>query len=272
MRHTIRTASCIAAALALGGCQSFISSLGFGLKDSAKTERRAEIFGGDELEKGKLALKQGNITIAIQQFRLAALNEQYAADAFNGLGIAYAQLGRADLAARYFRTAVELGTDNPKYAANLARFYQSPLGNSHAAVAMRAREAEAILAQAEQAAAAQGLTGVPADANVAANSAVTVMQPHAEVTRTSPRELHIATAQATAQPVPAAEAPVQAVAARGGTAQSRITLVGRANQPQPQAEKPKGPVRIIVSRGGGRWASRPRAASYPVRIALKRDD
>lgn len=272
MKHTIRTAGCIAAALALGGCQSFISSLGFGPKESAQSERRAEVFGGDELEKGKLALKAGHTTVAIQQFRLAALNEEYAADAFNGLGIAYASLGRADLAERYFRTAVELGTDNPKYAANLARFYQSPLGNSPAALAMREREAETILAQAEQAAAAQGLTESPTGADVAANSAVTVVQPQTEVTRTSPRELHLAAAPVNVQPTPVAKAPVQAVAARGGTAQSRITLVGRANQPQPEAEKPKGPVRILVSRGGGRWASRPRAASYPVRIALKRED
>src|SRR3546814_9961813 len=65
-----------------------------------------------------------------------------AAEAYNGLGVAYAKLGRADLAERYFKMALSMDGTNPRFAANLDRFYNSPLGNSSRALAMRAKENE----------------------------------------------------------------------------------------------------------------------------------
>lgn len=283
MKHIIRTSSCIAAALALGGCQSFIHSLGFGPKESAQTEQRAEAFGSQELEQGKLALSQGHVAMAIQQFRMAALNEEYAADAFNGLGVAYARLGRADLAERYFKSAVQLDSNNPKYAANLARFYDSALGNSAVALASREREAEAILAKAEAAAIEQGIA-LPEQEEVATRPApVMAIASAPQAEPAAPRETKVATATGArgVHSAPIAEVVVrnsskteveaegdqeEAKAETAAIRGARISLVGAPTQTAGTR-----PARITVSRGAVRAPSRPRA-SYPVRVALKRED
>src|SRR3546814_1026109 len=102
VKNMLRGASCIAVAISLSGCQSFISALGFGPKDGPRrAEASAPIFGSEELEKGRTALRAGYPANAIQQFRMAALNPDSAPEAYNGLGVAYARLGRADLAERY---------------------------------------------------------------------------------------------------------------------------------------------------------------------------
>ena len=265
MKTGLRFTGCLVAALALSGCQSFVDSLGFGPRKAAEAEQLADVFGATELERGRAALKAGHVMQAIEQFRMAALNEKHAPDAFNGLGVAYARLGRADLAERYFRTAVELDSANPKFAANLARFYETPLGAS--ALAMREREATAMLAKAEQAAQAEQLAAL--EAPVAPPSAVTVERPAVQVARGSNREVRVAAA-----PEAKAAAPRQAATAVPRPArESRITLVGRSEGPASDAQGAKGPVRIGVSRGNvGRWTPRPRTAAYPVRVALKRGD
>src|SRR3546814_14347739 len=104
-----------------------------------------------------MMLRAGHPANAIQQFRLAALDPGSAAEAFNGLGVAYARLGRADLAERYFRMALSMDGANPRFAANLERFYNSPLANSSRALAMREQEAEAAVARVADAAQQQGL-------------------------------------------------------------------------------------------------------------------
>jgi hypothetical protein len=275
MKQTIKMTGCIAAALALGGCQSFVSALGFGPKDSAQVEQRAELFGSEDLERGRVALKQGNIATAIQQFRMAALNEKTAPDAFNGLGVAYARLGRADLAERYFKTALELDSTNPRYAANLARFYESPLGTSARALAMRDREAEAMLAKAEREALEQRLMEPQIAGNDVEAAPVLVQAPAAAVDRTSDRELRISTASdssntASANAPVVAVRPATEVQPRPSQDRPRISLTGASSDSKAQTRTR--PARITVSRAGGRWASRPRAASYPIRVALKRED
>lgn len=258
MKTGLRFTTCLVAAVALSGCQSFVDSLGFGPRKAAETEQLAEVFGNQELERGREALKAGHVMQAIEQFRMAALNEKHAPDAFNGLGVAYARLGRADLAERYFRTAVELDSANPKFAANLARFYETPLGAS--ALAVREREAAAALAQAQQAAEAEQLAALAPPA--APPSAVTVERPAVQVARGSNREVRVAAAPATT--APATARPVRA---------NPVLIVGRSETPASEAPGAKGPVRISVSRGGaGRWTARPKTAAYPVRVALKRGE
>lgn len=271
MKQMIRMTGCVAAAIALSGCQSFASAFGFAPKDSSQSVQVAEAFGSQDLERGRKALKDGHVALAIQQFRMAALNEKTAPDAFNGLAVAYTRLGRADLAERYFRTALQLQPSNPKFAANLARFYESPLGSSARALAMREVEAQAVLAKAEQEAKEQGLSEPQAEAE----SPVLVHAPAAHVDRTSERELTVATASdskdtaSTNTPVVAVR-PAAEVQARPSQDRPRISLIGSSGKSQVQTRT--GPARITVSRTGGRWASRPRAASYPVRVALKRED
>src|SRR3546814_7754482 len=88
---------------------------------------------------------------------MAALNPDAAPEAYNGLGVAYARLGRADLAERYFKMALSMEGTNPRFAANLERFYNSPLANSSRALAMRAKEDEETVARVADAAQQKGL-------------------------------------------------------------------------------------------------------------------
>ncbi len=265
MKQIYRTSCCIAAALALGGCQSFVNALGFGPKQDGQVEQRAEVFGSEELAKGRLALEQGNVAAAIQQFRLAALNERTAADAFNGLAVSYARLGRADLAERYFQSAVKVDPSNPKYAANLARFYESPLGNSARALAMRENEAQVLLAQAEEAAEEQGML----EPQIDDRGAVAVVQPSKKIERTSERQVTLSQSEVKVEapraPVRQAEIKIR-TASDAATPAEQISLVGAVEE----TKKPRR-ARITVSRGGPRWSARPTARRYPVRLSLRRD-
>jgi tetratricopeptide (TPR) repeat protein len=124
-----------------------LSKLGINSSASSRPTM-AQAIGEPDLVAGQEALRAGNIGQAIISFRLAMLDSESQADASNGLGIAYARLGRADLAERYFLQATELAPRGEKYAANLMRFYESDLAGVAQAKALRLQQAE--LATAEQ--------------------------------------------------------------------------------------------------------------------------
>lgn len=122
--ETINRMVCILAlGGALAGCQgSALEGWGFAKKKVGSTlGTRASVDGMIALEEGRAFLRQGHISAAVASFRIARLDRSTAADANNGLGVAYAKLGRMDLADRYFRTAMGLDPSNERYAANLLR-------------------------------------------------------------------------------------------------------------------------------------------------------
>lgn len=283
MKPALRIAVCTLAAFSLSGCQSFVSALGFGPKDSKsqRAEASTSVFGQDELEQGRLALKAGYPANAIKLFRLAALDEASAPDAFNGLGVAYAKLGRADLAERYFKMAVSLDGTNPKFAANLDRFYNSALGNSQRALAMREKEAQQQLAAAAQAAEAQGLLEAPVEA-VERRGALTIEKAPTRMTRLSNREIRLTTTTTTQENRGGAFAavdvrnPVKKVveeakatedteavdAAPAGNKPTEISMIGNLGKERSY------PVRISLTKPQtGKAAPTPRR-NYPLRVAL----
>lgn len=123
MNNASKMIAILLASSLLAGCQSFpLSKLGFGKpRPAAHMPPIVEEPGSVVLAEGQEQMRQGNISAAVASFRIAALDPDARADANNGLGIAYAKLGRADLADRYFRTAALLDPTNTKYLANLAR-------------------------------------------------------------------------------------------------------------------------------------------------------
>lgn len=135
--------SCVAACAAmLGGCQSFpLTSWMFKGKRPA-TEQRLELAGNTEgtLEEARAQLREGNISAAVASFRIALLEPSTSADASNGLGVAYAKLGRHDLAARYFQAAIAARPDETRYVANLLRLQKQVM------LARRASAAHAVAA------------------------------------------------------------------------------------------------------------------------------
>ena len=287
MKPAIRIAMCAAAAFSLSGCQSFVSALGFGPKDkeAQRAEASTSVFGKDELEQGRLALKSGYPANAIQLFRLAALDEGSAPDAFNGLGVAYAKLGRADLAERYFKMAVSLDGSNPKFAGNLDRFYNSALGNSHRALAMREQAAREELAAAAKAADALGLLQ-PLAQESERRGALTLEKPSVQMSRTSRREIRLSTGSAEtgrggALPAVAVRNPAKEPKAEQieDTAQleddaapsakpaerktpTAISLLGRGSSGESY------PVRISLTKPQSGKSTPAARANYPLRVAL----
>ncbi|MCA0903695.1 tetratricopeptide repeat protein [Qipengyuania aquimaris] len=154
MKKVPATLAALAVVMPLSGCQSFINAFNFG----DHTRSTQPLFGQADLEEGRRLLAEGQYGNAIPALQRAALNRQTAPDAANALGVAYARIGRGDLAERYFRAAVTLAPQDAKFAANLERFYASDLAQDMRTLhAQReeARKAYAEFAQSEASIAAQ---------------------------------------------------------------------------------------------------------------------
>lgn len=82
-------------------------------------------YGPEQIEQGRKMLDEGKYGLAIIAFSNAQHLTECAAAAHNGLGVAYAHLGRRDLAERYFRQAMLEAPGDRRYQANLARFYDT---------------------------------------------------------------------------------------------------------------------------------------------------
>ncbi|MCA0910389.1 hypothetical protein [Qipengyuania gaetbuli] len=124
MKKVPATLAALAVVMPLSGCQSFLSAFDLGKHSRASQP----VFGEADLEEGRRLLAEGQIGNALPALQRAALNRETAPEAANALGVAYARLGRGDLAERYFRAAVTLAPEETKFAANLDRFYASDLG------------------------------------------------------------------------------------------------------------------------------------------------
>ena len=114
--------------MALAGCQAFLGAPSFA--DARPAEATASVDMSDyfaaRIESGRMHLAQGRPTQAVTAFRQASYNPAYAGRAYNGMAVAYAQLGREDLARRYFTMAVAADPQDERFARNLARLEQAP--------------------------------------------------------------------------------------------------------------------------------------------------
>ena len=275
MKPMLRVAACTAALISLSGCESFVSALGFGPKDAPKRADASMPFGSTELENGRMALKAGYPGNAIQQFRMAALNPDTAGDAYNGLGVAYAKLGRADLAERYFNMALSMDGNNPRYAANLQRFYNSPLGSSARALAMREKEAEAQIEKLARITEEQGmLEAEPQQAE--RRGAVTLERPEVRVVRSSNNELRLASAPETVEVIGGADLQVtentSSRTSPEGRTQQKRTKELQLSMLQRQANVKSYPVRINVLKPNAERTAKPTRPNYPIRIRLRSSD
>lgn len=112
----------VAGTAILTGCGSPLSRIRL---TGAPTQELTAAPINSDLAAGKRALADGQYGAAVAALRLARLDPGCAAEATNGLGVAYAQLGRDDLAERYFREAVAMDPQDRRFTANLARFEQA---------------------------------------------------------------------------------------------------------------------------------------------------
>ena len=197
------------ASLTLAGCQSpFFASLGFGKTDKRMREAPAQVAGAQLVEEGRTYLAQGRISAAVASFRLARMDPTSVAQAENGLGVAYAKLGRFDLADRYFRSAVAHAPEDMRFTANLLRL-QRDVMLARSATAERLAAAERVapvaapVAQAEDAPrnmrVANGVLHITSPEALAA-------RPQMEIAFREKPEPKVLAAMTEAEPAPAAPA------------------------------------------------------------------
>lgn len=123
-----RAIALIACVAPLGACSSF---LGIRFAQPAHKQRPAASaptpnVAATATQAGRRQLADGQTGLAIESFRAALSNAEPVAPAVNGLGVAYARLGRFEMALQYFEQARALDPANADYAANLARLMRSP--------------------------------------------------------------------------------------------------------------------------------------------------
>ena len=123
MRKTALLLALTVASLALGGCQALFGSPSFASRAPAAESASFDMsdYFTARLEAGKTHLARGRPAAAVTAFRQASYDPAHAGRAFNGMGVAYAQMGRQDLAQRYFTMAVATDPLDERFARNLAR-------------------------------------------------------------------------------------------------------------------------------------------------------
>jgi tetratricopeptide (TPR) repeat protein len=243
----------------LGGCNSmFGKSIAVRASGQMPAADAMADYGAAQLAAGRQALDDGQLSAAVAAFRNAKQVPDQAADACNGLAIAYSQLGRPDLAERYFRTAVAMAPGERKYQANLQRFYRlNPIDLPQTASA-------AEIAVPSLPPAAKAPMGVQIVSAGGSRSVLTVSRPESRLVRISPSEVSIGSGQpalAAAQPRARAAAIVSTRPAQANASYPvrvdlapREVFVGRA-------------VRTAPAPGSVKLASQQQ--HYPVRVELK---
>lgn len=123
MKNVRMMIAVVSAALCLAGCAS-MSGAKHASRASADNLDMAEIYHDyavEQLELGRNQLRAGAHGLALDALRRAARDPATAVPALNAMGVAYAKLGRTDVASRYFNLALAREPANATAAANLAR-------------------------------------------------------------------------------------------------------------------------------------------------------
>ena len=235
----------------LSGCHSMFGSNLTVRPTSGVTEPGAGAdYATAQLEAGRKALDEGQLSAAITAFRNARLYPDQAAAASNGLAVAYSQLGRPDLAERYFQQAMAMAPGDKRYQANLQRFYRlNPVE-----VAMSASDLPAARPTASPAPPTE--TRMRLTTQAGTPTTVTVSRPESRLVRLSSSEVRLG-GGAAAQAVSVTKGPSSAEYPVRLSLRPREVFVGAA-----------APVRVTTPQAGTsvRVAARP---EYPVRLKLQ---
>lgn len=116
-----KVAGTLALSLTVSGCGIFHKQSGVARSLERKAATELAYDGSFEFEFARASLIDERYGQAITSFRKSEIYPKYQAESDNGLGIAYAALGRNDLALRYFRKAVDFAPGEAKFLANLNR-------------------------------------------------------------------------------------------------------------------------------------------------------
>lgn len=249
MKTTISAATLLAmGAVVLTGCQAIGGSRFARHSGPVPQERSAEDYAADQLRLGREALGLREWGLALISFRLVRHMPEHAAEASNGMAIAYANVGRPDLAERLFRQAVELAPGDGRYQANLKQFYTAT--PEFAVKVDRGATGFAATAQVEPA--------IPAPRTIMPRSGgavIRIVLPTPSMVRLSAGEVHLGSP------------------ASGGSGQARVmprsamVSASGVRRVNPQFRRVAEPPPPIVAAAQSRVAVGP-AAPYPVRITI----
>jgi len=116
-RSLMAATLCCASLLLLGGCGGGSSADVFNLLEKAGQHDAAS---GADYERGKRQLAAGEYGLAVESFAAEVAHNPNSVRALNGEAIAYAKLGRAEVAKQLFETALAVDQDSPETLNNLA--------------------------------------------------------------------------------------------------------------------------------------------------------
>jgi len=248
MKRKLMALMVVSSSMMLGGCQVFHSA--FADKPARIETASVDLssYFAERLEAGRRHLQAHRPSQAIIAFRQASYDAASAGSAYNGMAIAYAQMGRDDLARSYFTAAMQADPGDERFARNLARLDQ-----------------DAPSAIPERAFARIDETAVESIAPNAASAAIPEAPTRADrgpaaagLIRVSPREVTIPTRADSSAPRPT-EVRVSARLESSGAAFGRVTVDGRSLR----NARPDYPVRLALTD-----VPRRSAPTYPVRIEL----
>lgn len=123
MRNATKLILVLALSVPLGGCKSVLG-LSLFPRSTGQPVRLGNIdqFVAPATRAGRTELDAGRPGEAIEKFRKALGEGEPIAPALNGMAVAYARIGRTDLARRYFEEAVAADPLDARYQANLSAF------------------------------------------------------------------------------------------------------------------------------------------------------
>jgi len=133
-RNHVKLALAAIFAVPLGACNSFVGQHLFAHRtDASRPMRSSQTTNVDysplldpATQSGRALLANGMPGSAIESFERALSAGEAVDPAINGLGIAYARLGRLDLAKRFFERAIAVDPGNDRYQDNLTLLLASP--------------------------------------------------------------------------------------------------------------------------------------------------
>ena len=127
MRAVVSAIALASTSLMLGGCQSiFGDAFLAGSSRANSTSVDLSDYFASRLETGRRHLAHNRPTQAIVAFRQASYDPARSGEAYNGMAVAYAQIGRRDLAERYFELAIAADPTDERFARNLAKLDRAP--------------------------------------------------------------------------------------------------------------------------------------------------
>lgn len=121
VKHTARLSLAIAASLSMTGC-GLTTYFGFNSPVSVQSDMRAPAVMTD-MDAARAAFARGNFGIAIDYLESELVRSPASLTALNGLGSSYDQLGRYDVAQRYYFRALDLAPQSSLTIGNIGYSY-----------------------------------------------------------------------------------------------------------------------------------------------------